>query len=300
MHMKWLKGYLSTLKTIYVEELVDFFIFRPIAYLFFLVFKPLPIRPNHVSFLAMVAGLIGGFFLGEGNAVGFLWGGVFFGVANVFDCLDGMIARIKKTGTKTGRLVDGMVDYIVSVAIFIGFAIGLSRSVAAGELTMPFRPWLLVVLAGMSTAIHAGLTDKFRNLYEAHGEGKLITPQSEIKEFSRELHELQQSTGRSFDKFLIRCYLKYNYIQAGKMAQSFVQFDPGEYKKYNRHLVMLWNLIGHSTHISVMMLSLFLVEPMIFFFYCIVLANGWMLIMFLLQARANKKLVSKIIKTPIA
>ena len=297
--MRWLKGYLSTLKTIYVEELVDFFLFRPIAYLLLRVFKPLPVTPNQVSLLAMLTGIAAGLFLARGNHTGFLWGGALFGLANVFDCLDGMIARVKGTGTKIGRLVDGMVDYIVSVAVFSGFAIGLTRAVKVGDVSLPLRPWLLVVLAGISAVVHAALTDKFRNLYEAHVEGKLISPQSEIKEFSRELHQLEKSRGKRFEKFMIRYYLKYNYILAGKMAKSFIQFEPGEYKKYNRPLIMMWNLIGYSTHITALVISCFLLEPMVFFYYTLVLANGWMLAMFFVQARANKKLISKIIETPL-
>lgn len=294
--MKVVKDYLSSLKSVYVEEFIDLFFFRPLAYLLLKIFYILPITPNQISFLAMIIGIFSGIYFSKGNYHGFILGGILYGIFNVVDCLDGMIARVKKNGTKTGRLVDGMVDYIVSAAVFFGFAVGLTKAVRMGTLSLPFKAWFLIIIAGISTMIHALLTDKFRNLYETHVNGKFITPQHEIQEFTEELERLKRKGGRYFDKLLIRSYLRYSYLQIGKMYKSFIKFDPKEYEKHNKLLVALWNFVGYSTHITFFMISAFLFKPMIFFCYSIVFANLWVLIMFFLQARANKKIVGKFIE----
>ena len=65
----------------------------------------------------MISGIAAGVSFSRGDYRYFILGGVFYGLANVLDCLDGMIARVKKNGTKTGRLIDGYVDYIVNMSV---------------------------------------------------------------------------------------------------------------------------------------------------------------------------------------
>ena len=74
-----------------------------------------------------------------------------------------MIARLKKNGTKTGRIVDGMVDYIASGAAYIGFAVGMTRAIRCGNLHLPCSPWILMLAAIVSTILHSVSSDYFRN-----------------------------------------------------------------------------------------------------------------------------------------
>ncbi len=43
---------------------------------------------------------------------------------NIIDCSDGQLARLKKNGTHTGRIIDGSADYITAAFVFIGLGIG--------------------------------------------------------------------------------------------------------------------------------------------------------------------------------
>ena len=287
-----LKNYLATLKNVHVEEFVDLVIFRPIAFLLLKPFCWTPITPNQVSFMAMISGIVSGIYFSKGDYRFFILGGVFYGVANILDCLDGMIARIKKNGTKTGRLIDGYVDYIVNFAVFLGLGIGLTKAFAAGTVTLPLEPWFLVIIAGISTAVNAVLTDKYRNLFLTHVDGLRITPQHEIQEFGPELERLEKGKGKYFDRLMIKFYLRYNYVQVGKAPAEMIYYDADEYRKHNLILITLWNLIGVSTHLTFMIISAVLFKPMIFFYYSIGFANIWMIIMIILQNRTDKKLAA--------
>lgn len=287
-----LKNYLMTLKNVHVEEFVDLVIFRPIAFLLLKPFCWTPITPNQVSFLAVISGIVSSIYFSKGDYRFFILGCVFYGVSNVFDCLDGMIARIKKNGTKTGRLIDGYADYIVNFAVFLGLGIGLTKAFVAGTVILPLKPWFLVVIAGISTAVHAVLTDKYRNLFLTHVDGLRITPHHEIQEFSSELERLEKEKGKYFDRLMIKLYLRYNYVQAGKATSEIIYYDSDEYRKHNTILITLWNLIGVSTHITFIIISAVLFKPMIFFYYSIGFANIWMIIMSILQNRADKKLAA--------
>ncbi|MCB0280245.1 MAG: CDP-alcohol phosphatidyltransferase family protein, partial [Calditrichaeota bacterium] len=139
--MKILESYKNSLKNPQVEEILDLIIFRPLAFLLVLVLYRLPITPNQITFLAMLSGIIAGYFYSLGDTSSFVWGAIFYGLSNVLDCSDGMIARIKNNGTKVGRIIDGFVDYVVSIAVYVGLASGLIKS----GIDLPFAPWTLVV-----------------------------------------------------------------------------------------------------------------------------------------------------------
>lgn len=280
---------MSSLKGVHVEELLNLLFYRPLAFLLVKLIYPFPITPNQISMMAIIPGILSGYYFSRGDARSFFIAGVLLGLSSILDCADGMIARLKKNGTKTGRLVDGVVDYTVSVFVYIGLAIGLSRAINNGWMDFPFDPWGLLAVVGVCNMIHAGLADHYRNLYDAHVYGKRIIPQIEIREFSTQLKHLNEQKGKYIDKLLIKIYLVYLRAQAGKKVKAFVRFDPQEYKKYNRKLLFLWNFIGHTTHLSFFIISALFYNPMIFFYYTIVFANLWMLGLFPLQGRANNK-----------
>jgi phosphatidylglycerophosphate synthase len=287
--MSLAKDYTTSLKGIQMEEMPNLFVYRPLAFLLVKLLYPFPITPNQVSFLAIIPGVISAYCFSRGDAHSFFIAAILLALSSIFDCADGMIARLKRNGTKTGRLVDGIVDYIVGVSVYVGLALGLHKAVLAGWLELPVNPWILLVIAALSNIIHSGVTDYYRNLYDAHKNGKKITPQMEIEEFSAELERLKQEKRKPIEKLMIRVYLIYLRIQAGKRVKPFVRIDPREYQKHNRLLLSLWNLIGPATHISVIVISALLYKPLIFFYYTIVFANLWMVLLFFLQKRANKK-----------
>jgi phosphatidylglycerophosphate synthase len=267
----------KSLKDPCAEELVDLAIYRPLGFLCVKVLYPFPVTPNQITFLAMVAGITGGFFFAKGDRFDFAVGALLYGLANVLDCCDGMIARLKNNGTKTGRIIDGAVDYITSASVYIGFAVGLSRAMARGTLYLPFNAWLLVMAAAISTALHAVYSDSRRNAYlELQHSSGPSSPENERESWNAELGRLDLGKGRALDKFLIRVYLAYIRLQSGKPRRS-VDATPSP---VSRATVILWNLIGPSTHISFLIAAALLYRPAVFFVFTIVFANCWMIFLF--------------------
>ena len=135
-----LQQYKASIKDISIEQPLHLYFFRSIAFVVVKLFYRFPLTPNQISFLSMIAGIAGGIFFFFGDSKSFLYGGLLCGFAYVLDCVDGMIARLKKTGTPYGRIIDGVGDYVNSVAVFTGFGIGLARS----GYELPASPYLLV------------------------------------------------------------------------------------------------------------------------------------------------------------
>ncbi len=273
-----------SLKNPFAEELVDLGIYRPLGFICVKILYPFPVTPNQITLLAMVAGITGGFFFAKGDRLDFALGALSYGIANILDCCDGMIARLKNNGTRTGRIIDGAVDYITSASVYVGFAIGLSRAVERGALHLPLNAWLLVVAAAVSTALHAVYSDSCRTAYlESKHSTAPANAENEKQSWRAELSRLELCKGHTLDKFLIRAYLFYIGLQSGKPRGS-VAVAPAP---VSRTTVMLWNLIGPSTHISFLILAALLYRPTVFFVFTIVFANCWMIFLFLSKVLSN-------------
>ena len=286
---KLYKEYKTSLKDTSVEEVVDLFFFRPIAFIIVKLIYRFPITPNQVSVLSMVVGIISGVFYAMGDKKSFLYAGLFYALSHLLDCCDGMIARMKKIGTPIGRIIDGWADYTTSTAVFVGLMIGLHH----GSFQLPVSsPLLLIIPAAFSLAIHCIIVDHYRREFMAHGLGKTNTIREDLQLFSTELKKLRKVKGKYLEKILIISYLGYTKLQLKKSVEK-RKYPKDKYYKSNKPLLHLWNWIGLATHISILIVATFLYDPMIFFYYVIVLANGWMLIVVIIQVRTNKKIAIK-------
>ncbi len=288
--MRIVEQYQAMIKGLYVEELLDLVLYRPVSFFLVKLVSPFPITPNQVSLAAMVIGIVAGLYFTIGTPGSFLAAGLLFALANAVDCADGMLARLKQNGTLTGRIVDGVLDYVVAISMYVGLAIGLHHGEQMGLIDLPFSPYLMGSIAGASNIISSGITDHFRNRYLTYVYGKEILPLAELKTFREELARLKKFRGRYVDKLMIWIYVLYTQFQLGRDPKPIVRYDAVEYKRYNRWLVVLWNLIGPTTHISVLVVSALLYQPMIFFVYGIVFCNAWILILYPIQLWVNKKL----------
>jgi phosphatidylglycerophosphate synthase len=271
----------QSLKYPLAEEVVDLLFFRPVAFLFVKLFLPLPITPNQVSLIAMGAGITAGFLLAGGDRRHFLLGAACYGLANILDCCDGMIARIKKNGTLTGRIVDGCVDYVIGIAVYGGFAIGLTKAVQSNSIHLPCLAWILVLAAAISFTAHAVFSDKYRNAYINRMRRPEDSDENESRKFQDELQRLEGNKGHTADKILIRIYLRYLQLQSGKSPLKQHRSSGARPQSISSTKVILWNFIGPSTHVFFFVLCACLFNPVLFFIFVIGIANLWMLILFL-------------------
>jgi hypothetical protein len=282
MRIPLISEFRQSLKHPCAEELLDLVVFRPCGFLFAKLFYPFPVTPNQISGLAMLSGIAAGVLFSGGDGNHFILAGVFYGLANILDCCDGMIARLKKNGTATGRIVDGVVDYVAGIAVFAGLGIGLTKAMAAGTIHLPCNAWICVAAAAASTVLHAMFSDKYRTAYLAQGQAAPPPPGGDAGHCRAELARLGRENGHTLDKFLLKVYLRYTLLQTGKSQAPAVRPE-----RVSAATVVLWNLIGPSTHISFLLLAAFLYRPFVYFAFTIGVANLWMVALLLLQRLAR-------------
>lgn len=197
-----------------------------------------------------------------------------------------MIARLKKNGTPIGRIIDGVADYITSVAIYIGLLIGLHHS--AFHLPVP-TPWLLMLPAAILFPLHTMKVDYYRHEFLAHALGKVNPILEDLKFFTARLEELNRSGGKYLERILITLYVGYTKLQVKKVSHE-KRYSSEQYYESNKILLQMWNWIGLSTHIFVMIVAMVLYQPMIFFYYVLGAANVWWLVIETIQVRTNRKI----------
>jgi len=285
------EDYKKSLKHMVFDETLTLYILRPIAFVFVKLFYPTSITPNQVSLMTTITGILSAYFFSRGDVVSFVIAGSLYFLALVLDCVDGMIARLKNNGTAVGRIIDGFSDYIVGISVYIGMGIGFGKGWINLDF-LPFSYWWFLVVAAFSHILHAMIVDYYRAEFMAHGLGKQTSTWEERKIFTDELNIIKHQKGKLFEKILIIVYLGYSQLQLFKMDDQEV-YDRETYYGHNKLLIRLWFWIGPTASAFIVMISALIFRPIFFFIFTIGIANIYMIILWIIQVKTNKKILIK-------
>lgn len=243
----------QSLKTVDTEEILDLVIFRPISFVFVKLIYGTNITPNQISTVALFFGVLSGILYGFASYEFLVMGSASFFICNTLDCMDGQLARLKKNGTKIGRVIDGFIDYTTSVSVFLG--LGFAMSAITGN---PLYSWALTVAAGISKALQNMLFDHYRNLYLEQVYNKASGIDEEISEYEEEWGRLKDEQGKQVEKLLVKSYLGYSRLQKKLTKHIKLSATPEQYKQRNKLLLRFWSWIGSTTHMMALIIfSLF-------------------------------------------
>jgi phosphatidylglycerophosphate synthase len=162
--MGFWSGYFQSLKPLSVEEPIDVWVHRPIAYVLARACMPTPITPNAVTLGSILLGLASGASFVAKFPSHLQVAGLCLFSSAVFDCADGQLARMRGTSSRLGRMLDGIADLVVTTVAVCGAIWVLWRRHAD-------PPWLgvLVLAAAAATAVtgsfHTTMYDHYKNVY---------------------------------------------------------------------------------------------------------------------------------------
>ena len=103
---------------------------RPLVY----AFMQTPVTPNQITVLSVLLAIWAAYLFSLGEARALIQGGIIFEISLILDSVDGELARAKNMASEWGRIVDGIGDYVSSIAVLIGLMIGIPES--RGELVV--------------------------------------------------------------------------------------------------------------------------------------------------------------------
>jgi hypothetical protein len=286
--MSLYQEYKSSLKITAGEEIFDLLIYRPLAFILVKGISSTSVTPNQVTFAGILSFLAAGIFISKGAVNAVLAAGLFIGVGNILDCADGQLARVNQSGTEFGRILDGLADYISTIALFVG--IGLwGESLLFDPLTW----WGLVIVASISYGWQASLVDYYRNEFFSCYEDKDNFVSDEIKKSKDKLQKLRNDKGNRIHRFILSSYILYSTIQL-KMQPRQVRIEKNlskQYVKSNLSILRLWCLNGTSTPKTIAIICCLFNRLDIFLVFVLVIGTIWSLVLLILQKRTDKKLL---------
>lgn len=193
------------LKSRDVEDPVNLWLHRPLAYAFCKLIYGTPVTPNQVTLLAICLGLAAAACWVEGSRAAMVWGGALLWTSAIMDGADGILARAKNMQSAFGRALDGTADMLV----------GLSTVAAClYHLAIHGADWGFLAL-GVATTLTTGLQ---LNLYD----------------FYKELHLRRTRVGRGGegDDAIVAEQLRQRAKAEG--APWYTRISMGFYADYNR------------------------------------------------------------------
>jgi phosphatidylglycerophosphate synthase len=86
------------------------------------------IRPNHLTTLRLLSGLIACVCFALGSRLGMIWGGFVWLLSALLDRADGELARIGNMTSPGGHRYDYYTDIVVNTAFFVAIGVGLRHT----------------------------------------------------------------------------------------------------------------------------------------------------------------------------
>jgi phosphatidylglycerophosphate synthase len=157
-------GYLQSLKALEVEEPIDVYVHRPLAYVLARAAFRTPVTPNMITACSIVLGVLAAAMLLLNFPHHLQWAGGFIFASAITDCADGQLARMRQSFSAFGRMLDGAADLVVCCVSVSGGLWMLWSSYSARPLygATVVALGLLTVLTG---SFHTSAYDHYKNLY---------------------------------------------------------------------------------------------------------------------------------------
>jgi len=225
-----------------------------------------------------------------------LIGMLFHVVANIFDNADGQLARLTNQQSRTGRILDPIVDHVIWFSIYVHLALRLQIGGFSSGI------WLVALAAGLSHGLQAGAADYCRNAYLYFGKGR-----SDFDSASKLEQEYRQYAWNrdAWPKFLLRLYLnatrEQELILPGvkrlreKTENNFVDVVPAWFQSRYRTLVLptfkWWSLLMTNTRMFVLLILFFARQPVWYFWLEITAGNLLLVCLIARQERISRSLI---------
>jgi phosphatidylglycerophosphate synthase len=285
----------SVLKSREVEDPVNLWLHRPLAYGFVAAVYRTPLTPNQVTLLSLCSGIAAAACFFAGTPAAMVWGGALLWAAAILDGADGILARAKNTFSELGRALDGTADAMVGVITVAGASYHLwVKHHDVGLM-------LALIAAFGSAVLHIYLydyyKDSFMQMTNPHWDGVPLRRAEVRARLAR-----YKAERASFPVLLAsQLYVDLVTAQSAIVARTDPQgarehltFKVDErsaeiYRRNNRGLVKLWAMISLAPHSYTMAICAMLDRLDVYLWIRLVLCNALFALALVLQRRASRK-----------
>jgi phosphatidylserine synthase len=283
----------ATYKSRELEGLVDLLFYRRIGFRIAQICAGLHIRPNGVTLIGGLIGVLAGHLYFYRDLALNLIGLLLQVVANIFDNADGQLARLTNHHTRAGRILDPVVDHVIWVSIYVHLALRLRIQ------GFPETIWLLAIAAGISHGAQAAAADYCRNAYLHFARGG--NGFDSVSKLTLEYCSLAWSKS-AWPKILLWLYLNimreqeflfpglrklYEKTQTHRVSDELTS----SYVALARPTFKWWGLLMTNVRIFVLFLVFLAHQPVWYFWLELTLGNILLLYLVLRQERISEFLI---------
>lgn len=293
----------ASIKPPEVEELIDLFVHRPLAHLIARSAYPTAITPDQLTLLSMFVGIAAGWCTWSALARGASWlaaGGVLLIASAVVDCSDGQLARMRQSSSRFGRMLDGLVDAIVQLAVIppVLAHLWMEHRAHPAEAAL----WLAVgVVAVVTGSLHTTLYDHFKNVYLVQTQPTRREGNDDPEDVEAHYAGLKSEGLRLFDA--VRFFLYRRYVPQQRALLGWI--DPSipsrysampeyaidraaRYRLLHRGVMRAWSFYGIGTHIFGLGVAMMTGQLGLYVFFRAVVFNLALLALVPAQRRASR------------
>jgi phosphatidylglycerophosphate synthase len=293
----------ASIKPPEVEELIDLFVHRPLAHLIARSAYPTAVTPDQLTLLSMFVGIAAGWCTWSSLSRGAPWlaaGGALLIASAVVDCSDGQLARMRQSSSRFGRMLDGLVDAIVQVAVLppVLVHVWMEHRAHPAEAALWAAVGLVAVVTG---SLHTTLYDHFKNVYLVHTQPTRREGNDDPEDVEAHYAGLQSQGLRLFDA--VRFFLYRRYVPQQRALLGWI--DPSiparyrdmpeysieraaRYRLLHRGVMRAWSFYGIGTHIFGLGVAMMTGELGLYVFFRAVVFNLALLALVPAQRRASR------------
>ena len=290
----------SIVKSNDVEDPVNRYVHRTLAYLFVRSIYRTRITPNMITLSTVVIGFVAGCAFIWGTPTAMFAGGVCLWAAAILDGADGILARAKNLQSEFGRALDGSADLLV--AVFTVFPAFYHIWVTYHN---PYHLILMVPALGL-TVVHLAVYDFYKESYlrgtrpGQGGEGRDADKIAEVVEAARGQGPIiQMAMKYILVPHLMRqkAFLSWLNPDAWRLSQL-LQSDHRTseiYRKNNVWPMRLWALVSLAPHSYLMAICAMFNRLDVYLFIRVFLMNGIFLVALIWQRHATSRTIEELV-----
>ena len=291
-----MSGIAATYKSRDLEGIVDLLFYRNVGFWLAHFFARLKLTPTAVTLMGGVFGIAAGHFYFYRSLVLNLVGWGFHVVANIFDNADGQLARLTSQQSRTGRILDPVVDHFVWLSIYVHLALRLRLQGFSGAI------WIVAIGAGISHGAQAAAADYWRHayLYFAKRRGEIDSASKIKEEYRRKswrhdawrkiLFALHLNVTRE-QEFLLPAIKRLHENVASISAEQVPAWFQSRYAATVRPTFKWWGLLMTNSRMLILLVLFLVRQPVWFFWAEICLGNVLLVLLILQQQRISESLL---------
>jgi hypothetical protein len=290
--LKAAAGVEATYKSRELEGIFDLWFYRRVGFQVAKFFARLNFTPTAVSLIGGVFGIVAGH-LYFYRVLAVNMAGMFLHVvANIFDNADGQLARLTNQKTRTGRVIDSLVDHVIWIGIYVHLALRCALNASL------LNVGLLALAAGLSHGLQGAAADYHRNAYLYFGKGSSASAFDLSHNLRIEFQRLRW-TEEPWRKFMLALYINFTsqqeFLAPGlrrlRLAvdrlfpNEFPSWLPVRYCDLARPELRWWTLLMTNTRMLLLFSLLFVGQPIWYFWIELSVFN--LLLVYLLWQQEN-------------